>query len=60
MPLLDTLVATHFLRFWAHGSVPGDLHWEFARHNHLTGDYSCLDSVRGASSTGRAQDPRAE
>ncbi|PCG83076.1 hypothetical protein CIB93_26415 [Streptomyces sp. WZ.A104] len=44
--LLDMLVATHFLRSWAHGAAPEDLHWELTRRNHLTGNYSGLESDR--------------
>ncbi|MFJ6889655.1 hypothetical protein ACIQRC_33065 [Streptomyces californicus] len=46
MPSLDMLVATRFLRSWARGSVPEDLHWELARHNHLTGNSTGLESDR--------------
>ncbi|WP_262388131.1 hypothetical protein [Streptomyces parvus] len=45
-PLLDMLVATCFLRSWAHSAVPEDLHWELARRNHLTGSFSGLESGR--------------
>ncbi len=45
-PLLDMLVATRFLRSWAHSAVPEDLHWELARHNHLAGSFSGLESDR--------------
>ncbi|KUJ64884.1 hypothetical protein ACZ90_54225 [Streptomyces albus subsp. albus] len=60
IPLLDTLAATHFLRSWAHGAVPEDLHWELDRHNHLTGNRSSLESDRVTSHTGQAEDPGAE
>ncbi|MFT9786467.1 hypothetical protein [Streptomyces rhizosphaericola] len=45
-PLLDMLVATRFLRSWAHGAVPEDLHWELAGRTHLTGSFSGLESDR--------------
>jgi hypothetical protein len=60
IPLLDELVATRFLRSWAHGPIPEDLHWELARHNHLTGNCSGLESDREISRTGRAEDADAE
>ncbi|MEU5331297.1 hypothetical protein [Streptomyces parvus] len=45
-PLLDMLVATRFLHSWAHSAVPEDLRWELARHNHLAGSFSGLESDR--------------
>lgn len=60
IPLLDILAATRFLRSWAHGAVPEDLHWELARHNHLTDNYPGLESDRVTSHTGRAEGPGAE
>lgn len=54
LPLLDLLVTTRFLRFWARDSVPEDLHWEFTRHDHLADRYSGPEPVRGASPTDRA------
>ncbi|MFE9240554.1 hypothetical protein [Streptomyces sp. NPDC007007] len=59
-PLLDMLVATRFLRSWEHGAVPEDLHWELARHDHLTGNYSGLGSGRVTSRTGQVEDAGAE
>ncbi|WP_258043483.1 hypothetical protein [Streptomyces sp. B226SN101] len=58
--LLDVLVAMRFLRSWAHGAVPEDLHWELTRRNHLTGKYSGLESDRVTCRTGPAEDPGAE
>lgn len=60
IPLLDILAATRFLRSWAHGAVPEDLHWELARHNHLTDNYPGLESDRVTSHTSRAEGPGAE